>query len=197
MAPDMFGSEYNRAMMSLLGMGSVSSYVLEHSRVPTVIVRNGTALDAVLKPQPVRSAVRLQCPTCASFPSLCSALTSVGNSVPRVKRSERMPDCRTPAGCAFLQDIQEPHRMCVALDGSSSAVCALDWALANLVNLDKDELNLITAVVKPAHEQVRFPKCCWTSSWEDNNLCTFCQRAPNVMTCIALLHTGVSGIAPQ
>ena len=57
MAPDLVGGHLTRAMMSLVGMGSVSSYVLEHSRVPTVIVRNGTALDTVLKPKLVRPDV--------------------------------------------------------------------------------------------------------------------------------------------
>ena len=40
--------------MSLLGMGSVSSYVLEHSPVPTAIVRYGAVLDTGSKPQLVR-----------------------------------------------------------------------------------------------------------------------------------------------
>ena len=89
---------------------------------------------------------------------------------------EHMPYCRTPGGCAYLQDIREPRKMCMALDGSPSAVYALEWALANLMQLDKDELHLISVLIMAKHEKVR------CSSAHGRMLaCAPCQRAPVVM----------------
>ena len=43
----------------------------------------------------------------------------------------------------------------MALDDSVPAAHARDWALANLVRLDKDELFLISVMVMPELEPVR------------------------------------------
>ena len=59
----------------------------------------------------------------------------------------------------------------MALDGSPSAAYALDWALDNLVNLDKDELHLISVLVMHGREQVRCAMLDGRAKSTDVNLC--------------------------
>ena len=41
-------------MGSLLGIGSISGYVLEHARLPTAVVLQGTVVTNLAAPDPLR-----------------------------------------------------------------------------------------------------------------------------------------------
>ena len=52
-----------RAVGSLFGIGSVSAYVLQHARLPTAVVQEGTVITNAAASQPVcpEAACQMQC----------------------------------------------------------------------------------------------------------------------------------------